>query len=163
MHSTGCPQNQSCSSLDHYYISSYQISCWTISNFLHAMVIVSPLHWSVLWGEEINVVQLDWCFTWSGSLLLVNRDLQVDLENQVELCTKKLDRAEQLIGGLGGEKDRWENAARELGILYTNLTGDVLTSSGVVAYLGAFTSAFRQVCSIAVSVKSFKSESAFVC
>ena len=31
---------------------------------------------------------------------------QVDLENQVDLCQKKLVRAEQLIGGLGGEKDR---------------------------------------------------------
>ena len=28
---------------------------------------------------------------------------------------------------------------------YDNLTGDVLISSGIVAYLGAFTSAFRQV------------------
>lgn len=28
------------------------------------------------------------------------------LEKQVDLCAKKLDRAEKLIGGLGGEKDR---------------------------------------------------------
>ena len=44
-----------------------------------------------------------------------------------------------------GEKDRWSKAAHDLSILYTNLTGDVLISSGVVAYLGAFTSAYRQV------------------
>ena len=55
------------------------------------------------------------------------------------------DRAEKLIGGLGGEKDRWSKAARDLTIQYDNLTGDVLCASGVVAYLGAFTSAFRQV------------------
>ena len=36
-----------------------------------------------------------------------NKQKKVDLENQVDLCSKKLDRAEQLIGGLGGEKDRW--------------------------------------------------------
>ena len=54
-------------------------------------------------------------------------------------------RAEQLIGGLGGEKDRWSKAATDLAIQYDNLTGDILCSSGVVAYLGAFTSAFRQV------------------
>ena len=54
-------------------------------------------------------------------------------------------RAEKLIGGLGGEKDRWGKAATELGIQYDNLTGDILVSSGVVAYLGSFTSAFRQV------------------
>ena len=38
--------------------------------------------------------------------LETNKQKKVDLENQVDLCTKKLDRAEQLIGGLGGEKDR---------------------------------------------------------
>ena len=54
-------------------------------------------------------------------------------------------RAEQLIGGLGGEKDRWGKAAEDLSHQYENLTGDVLIASGVVAYLGAFTSAFRQV------------------
>jgi dynein heavy chain len=35
-----------------------------------------------------------------------NKKKKVDLENQVDMCTKKLARAEQLIGGLGGEKDR---------------------------------------------------------
>ena len=41
---------------------------------------------------------------------------------------------------------RWTSAAEQLGILFKNLVGDVLISSAVVAYLGAFTSAFRQVC-----------------
>jgi len=40
---------------------------------------------------------------------------------------------------------RWNVAAKELGIKYTNCTGDVLVSSGIVAYLGCFTSAFRFV------------------
>jgi len=35
-----------------------------------------------------------------------NKKKKADLENQVDLCKKKLDRAEQLISGLGGEKDR---------------------------------------------------------
>jgi dynein heavy chain len=35
-----------------------------------------------------------------------NKAKKAELENQVDLCTKKLERAEQLIGGLGGEKDR---------------------------------------------------------
>ena len=39
--------------------------------------------------------------------LEANKQKKVDLENQVDLCTKKLERAEQLIGGLGGEKDRY--------------------------------------------------------
>jgi dynein heavy chain len=74
----------------------------------------------------------------------INVKKKAQLEVDVDLCTKKLERAEKLIGGLGGEKTRWGKAARELGQLYNNLTGDVLISSGLVAYLGAFTSAFRQ-------------------
>ncbi|XP_052264555.1 dynein axonemal heavy chain 3-like isoform X1 [Dreissena polymorpha] len=66
-----------------------------------------------------------------------------ELEDNIDLCSKKLDRAEKLIGGLGGEKERWTEAARSLGEKYTNITGDVLLSSGVVAYLGAFTVEFR--------------------
>ena len=73
-----------------------------------------------------------------------NTRKKADLAQQVENCSKKLDRAEKLIGGLGGEKTRWSKAAEELGVQYENLTGDVLISAGVVAYLGAFTSAFRQ-------------------
>uniref|UniRef100_A0A8B9CFF1 Dynein axonemal heavy chain 7 n=1 Tax=Anser brachyrhynchus TaxID=132585 RepID=A0A8B9CFF1_9AVES len=70
---------------------------------------------------------------------------KADLENQVDLCCKKLQRAEQLIGGLGGEKTRWNETALELARQYINLTGDILISSGIVAYLGAFTSSYRQM------------------
>lgn len=71
---------------------------------------------------------------------------KADLEAQVDLVGKKLDRAEKLIGGLGGEKDRWSEAAKSLNETYTNLTGDVLLSAGVIAYLGAFTSSYRASC-----------------
>lgn len=73
-----------------------------------------------------------------------NTKKKEDLEVQVDMCTKKLNRAEKLIGGLGGEQDRWKMAAKSLGLQYVNLTGDVLVSSGVVAYLGAFTSVYRE-------------------
>ncbi|XP_006892767.1 PREDICTED: dynein heavy chain 3, axonemal [Elephantulus edwardii] len=68
------------------------------------------------------------------------------LEENIELCSQKLIRAEKLISGLGGEKDRWTEAARQLGIRYVNLTGDVLVSSATVAYLGAFTVDYRTEC-----------------
>ena len=75
----------------------------------------------------------------------LNKTKKEKLEFQVDMCQKKLERAEALIGGLGGEKIRWTQAAKDLGLQYENLTGDILLSSGVVAYLGAFTVAFRQV------------------
>ena len=42
---------------------------------------------------------------------------------QVDLCTQKLERAEQLIQGLGGEKARWTEAAAALGAKYDTITG----------------------------------------
>uniref|UniRef100_A0A669BHB3 Dynein axonemal heavy chain 12 n=1 Tax=Oreochromis niloticus TaxID=8128 RepID=A0A669BHB3_ORENI len=71
---------------------------------------------------------------------------KAQLEFQVDLCARKLERAEKLIGGLGGEKTRWSKAADDLQNTYDNLTGDVLISAGVIAYLGAFTAGFRQEC-----------------
>ena len=40
---------------------------------------------------------------------------KADLEANIDLCSKKLDRAEKLIGGLGGEKSRWTETAKVLG------------------------------------------------
>jgi dynein heavy chain len=45
------------------------------------------------------------------------------LENDVQMCSKKLERAEQIIGGLGGEKGRWQQIAIDLGLAYPYLTG----------------------------------------
>ena len=73
-----------------------------------------------------------------------NKQKKIDLENQVELCSIKLERAEQLIGSLGGEKTRWSQQAEELKIRYDNIDGDVLIASAIVAYLGAFTSVYRE-------------------
>ncbi|KAI3380917.1 hypothetical protein SNEBB_002522 [Seison nebaliae] len=69
-----------------------------------------------------------------------------DLEEEKDLCATKLERAEKLIGGLGGEKSRWTQQAELLGQRYVTLTGDVLMSAGIVAYLGSFTVDFRQNC-----------------
>ncbi|MGH0152118.1 UNVERIFIED_CONTAM: hypothetical protein FKN15_029859 [Acipenser sinensis] len=55
-----------------------------------------------------------------------------------------LERAEKLISGLGGEKERWLQISQQLQDTYQNIVGDVLLSAGVVAYLGPFTPNFRQ-------------------
>jgi len=66
------------------------------------------------------------------------------LQESVEDCTKRLERASKLISGLGGEKTRWSESSVTLGRRYTNLTGDVLISSGIIAYLGTFMGKYRQ-------------------
>lgn len=65
------------------------------------------------------------------------------LQFEHELCGKKLQRATDIITGLGGEKTRWTETAQNLSMVYDTLTGDVLIASGVVAYLGPFTTDFR--------------------
>ncbi|CAF0812221.1 unnamed protein product [Brachionus calyciflorus] len=69
-----------------------------------------------------------------------------ELEDNIHKCEQKLIRAEKLIGGLGGEKDRWTENAKLLSEKYYLITGDVLLSAGVVAYLGAFTVNYRNNC-----------------
>ncbi|RYH30478.1 hypothetical protein EON65_05000, partial [archaeon] len=69
---------------------------------------------------------------------------KMDLENQAGMCDKKIVRANQLLDGLGGERDRWGQFSQQLSEKFDKLTGDVLISSGVLAYLGPFTAVYRQ-------------------
>ncbi|RVE49566.1 hypothetical protein evm_005794 [Chilo suppressalis] len=66
------------------------------------------------------------------------------LEDEIDLCSTKLSRAEQLIGGLGGEKARWTDLAMQLQELLGNIIGDVLLSAGFIAYLGPYTVNYRR-------------------
>lgn len=68
-----------------------------------------------------------------------------ELESKIQLTKLKIERAEKLIHGLGGEKARWTNQINELTHTYDHIIGDVLLSSAIVAYLGAFTFDYRQV------------------
>ena len=70
-------------------------------------------------------------------------DDKAQLEADVADCEAKLIRAKKLISGLGGQKTLWQAMSEKLAITYINLTGDVLISSGMIAYLGAFNSVFR--------------------
>ncbi|XP_046587391.1 dynein axonemal heavy chain 7-like [Neodiprion lecontei] len=63
--------------------------------------------------------------------------------DKVTDCEQKLRRAEELIGGLGGEYTRWSESAKSLGERYFQLTGDIIIGSGIVAYLGPYTTPFR--------------------
>ncbi|KXZ55711.1 DHC8 protein [Gonium pectorale] len=76
--------------------------------------------------------------------LRTNTKKKERLEQEVALCSIKLERAEKLIGGLGGEKVRWTEAAQALKDASVALTGDMLVAAGIIAYCGAFTASFRQ-------------------
>eukprot|EP01038_Epipyxis_sp_PR26KG_P004763 gene4763-6681_t len=85
--------------------------------------------------DDLNALQ---------SQLAAAKQKKIDLENQADMCDKKIARANQLLDGLGGERDRWQEFAVQLGEKYQKLTGDVLVSSGLLAYLGPFTAVYRQ-------------------
>lgn len=70
-------------------------------------------------------------------------DRKQALQDDVKLCENKLERANKLINGLGGEKARWTQAARSLQNNYDCLAGDILVSCGIIAYLSPFTTPFR--------------------
>ncbi|KAG4100119.1 dynein heavy chain and region D6 of dynein motor-domain-containing protein [Neocallimastix lanati (nom. inval.)] len=74
------------------------------------------------------------------------KDDKVRLENQKKSCEEKLQRAEILLGGLGGERQRWSDIIQQLNVTINNLIGDILIASGVTAYLGVFTKTYRNEC-----------------
>jgi len=84
--------------------------------------------------------------------LTAKKNNKESLNQQVHMCGVKLDRAQKLITGLGGEKTRWTAAAERLGREYHTLTGDVLLAAAQIAYLGPFTASYRNdVCQLWVA------------
>ena len=86
--------------------------------------------------------------------LLLDLNTQLDLCNkkkkslevQVNECSERLERAEKLLGGLSTEKVRWEERVKTLSADYTNVIGNILVASGLIAYLGVFTVPYRDAC-----------------
>jgi len=71
-------------------------------------------------------------------------DEKDDLQRRFDDCCVKLERARILVVSLKEEKERWNIRAKELDVEFTNVTGDVLLSAGMIAYSGAFTMTFRE-------------------
>jgi dynein heavy chain len=67
-----------------------------------------------------------------------------DLNDEITDCGLKLVRAEKMIGGLSGEKDRWTQIVADLTIKLSLVIGDSLVSAGAISYSGSFTSVYRE-------------------
>lgn len=80
---------------------------------------------------------------WQDQLQIAEKK-KLTLEDQRDNCQKKLERAVKLINSLGGERERWTERVMEHKRAYANLTGDMLLASAFMAYMGSFTSEFRQ-------------------
>jgi dynein heavy chain, axonemal len=68
---------------------------------------------------------------------------QKKLKEDSDMCIVKLDRANKLIGGLGGEKARWLETVAIQKVKYELLVGDSLMTAGAVSYQGPFTGVYR--------------------
>ena len=69
---------------------------------------------------------------------------QAQLQKDIADCAVKLERAAKLIGGLGGEKDRWASTVLTLRTRLDKLPGDCLFAAGMVVYSGPFVGGYRQ-------------------
>ncbi|XP_013149055.1 PREDICTED: dynein heavy chain 2, axonemal [Papilio polytes] len=67
-----------------------------------------------------------------------------ELERKSRMLQLKLERAEALITGLSGERERWEMTVERLDKEFDNLPGDCLIATAFVAYLGPFVSEYRE-------------------
>ena len=56
----------------------------------------------------------------------------------------KLQRAAALISGLSGERERWTQTVADLDQQFDVLPGDVLLTTGSLAYLGPFVTRYRE-------------------
>ena len=67
-----------------------------------------------------------------------------ELNDDIEECGKRLIRAEKMIDGLAGEKDRWTMTVADLTVQAGLVIGDSLIASGAISYSGSFTSVYRE-------------------
>ncbi|KAL1506667.1 hypothetical protein ABEB36_005991 [Hypothenemus hampei] len=65
-------------------------------------------------------------------------------EQSIAVCEERMNRAVRLIFGLADERIRWSETIQNIEANVINVTGDVLISSGCVAYITPFTDQYRK-------------------
>ena len=66
------------------------------------------------------------------------------LQKESDELEIKLERAEKLVNGLAGEKNRWESSIDEYDKQYEAIPGDVVVASAFLSYAGPFPSEYRE-------------------
>lgn len=72
-----------------------------------------------------------------------DKDNFENLKADHERCSKRLQRATELVVALGGDKEGWQQAIDNIDVKSKTLVGDVLISSGILSYLAAFNEPIR--------------------
>ncbi|XP_012056092.1 PREDICTED: dynein heavy chain 1, axonemal-like [Atta cephalotes] len=69
---------------------------------------------------------------------------KIELEREKQLCEERIARAIRLILSLSDEQKRWIIMIDNIKMSLKNAVGDILLSSGAIAYLTPFTDTYRQ-------------------
>ena len=156
--------------------AAYGLSCWVraMVEYYHVNKVVVPKKIKLkasqaeyeevmtgLRGKQAELAKVEKHLDDLGRKLRACERKKSDLEQEIENVATKLSRAKTLITQLGGEAIRWKASAERLTSALAAVTGDVLLSSAVVAYLGAFTSSFRS--DITASWAAFAAENGIQC
>ena len=67
----------------------------------------------------------------------------IGYKKELDDLQTKIDRGEQLVTGLSGEKTRWEASLIELDDQYEKLVGDCILAAAFMSYCGPFPSEYR--------------------
>merc|ERR1719387_2715564 len=67
-----------------------------------------------------------------------------ELQDDADACTKKMDAANRLIGGLAGERKRWEEQSESFSDEIRRLAGDVALACAFITYVGPYNAEFRK-------------------
>lgn len=65
------------------------------------------------------------------------------LQDEYDTALMKLERANALISKLKDEEKNWQKSLEQNKFFKQNLVGDIIISSGIIAYLGVFSDDFR--------------------
>ncbi|XP_018331814.1 dynein heavy chain 1, axonemal-like [Agrilus planipennis] len=71
-------------------------------------------------------------------------EFKAEQERNINLCQDRMNRAVRLISGLAGERVRWIQTIANIESSVVNVTGDILISSGSIAYLAPFVDSYRR-------------------
>ncbi|XP_063366022.1 dynein axonemal heavy chain 1-like [Cydia amplana] len=66
------------------------------------------------------------------------------MEDDINACLARMDRANRLLNGLSSERVRWIKTIADLEVALVNLIGDILLSACAVGYITPFTDEFRR-------------------
>ena len=58
---------------------------------------------------------------------------KAEFENEVDLCSRKLERAEQLITGFGGEREKWAETADKMELKLKNKEIELIEGAGWIS------------------------------